>query len=59
MRVFGGADLLNALVEADIRTASLPETKLTALIIPVQTWNGSTRSLRLEMRPHQASGLGT
>ena len=33
--IFGGADLLNALVEADIRTTSLPETKLTALIIPV------------------------
>ena len=35
VRVFGGADLINALVEADIRTVNLPETKLTALIIPV------------------------
>ena len=35
VRAFGGADLLNALVEADIRTISLPESKLTALIIPV------------------------
>ena len=33
--VVGGADLLNALVEDDIRTVNLPEAKNTALIIPV------------------------
>ena len=35
VRIFGGAELISALVEADIRTDSLPETKLTALIIPI------------------------
>ena len=35
VRIFGGADLIRALVEADIHTVSLPETKCTALIIPL------------------------
>ena len=35
VRIFGGADLIRALVSDDIRTVSLPETKCTALIIPV------------------------
>ena len=35
VHIFGGADLIRALVEADIRTVSLPETRRTALIIPV------------------------
>ena len=35
VRAFGGADLLNALAEADMRTVCLPEAKLIALIIPV------------------------
>ena len=50
VRVFGGADLLNALVEADIRTmpAFLKPNSLPSSF-QFQTWNGSTRNLHLEM----------
>ena len=35
VQLFGGSDLLRALVPEDIRVIHLPETKKTALIIPV------------------------
>lgn len=35
VQIFGGSDLLRALVAADIKVINLPETKRMALIIPV------------------------